>query len=40
MKPLMDSMPRPRRYDAPPKIHRLVPRPKMLRMSRCLTGLV
>jgi hypothetical protein len=31
MKPLMDSMPRPKRYGAPPKIRLLVPRPKTLR---------
>jgi hypothetical protein len=39
MKPLMDSMSRPGRYGAPPKIRRLVPSSKMLRTSRCLTGL-
>jgi hypothetical protein len=37
---VMDSMPRPKSCGAPPKIRRLVPRPKTLRTSRCLIGLV
>jgi hypothetical protein len=34
MKPLMDSMLRPKRYDVPPKIRLLVPRRIMLKQSR------